>query len=88
MLLRLLLSPLQRYPHCLALTLSPGQSRLLVTGTARANQLKKVAEGENREVSTSLAAKAKENAKTGGYGLVVIVGLWLTGVLAGTILKA
>ena len=59
-----------------------------MTGAARASQLKKVTEAENSEVSTSLAAKAKDNAKTGGYGLVIIGGLGLIAVVAGTILKA
>ena len=59
-----------------------------MTGPARANQLKKVTEAENTAVSTSLAAKAKENAKTGGYGLVIIGGLGLIAVVVGTILKA
>ena len=102
MILRLSFSVLQRYPPCLSLTITPSQlscklsqlscklsqpSRSLVTGTARANQIKKVA-SESSEVSTTLAAKAKENAKTGGYGLVVIGGLGLIAVVMGTILKA
>ena len=87
MLIRLRLSALQRYPHCPSLTITPGPSRSLVTGAARANQLKKVTEAENTAVSTSLAAKAKENAKTGGYGLVIIGGLGLIAVVVGTILK-
>ena len=95
MILRLSFSVLQRYPPCLSLTITPSQlscklsqpSRSLVTGAARANQIKKVA-SESSEVSTTLAAKAKENAKTGGYGLVVIGGLGLIAVVMGTILKA
>ena len=88
MLIRLRLSALQRYPHCLSLTITHGPSRSLMTGPARENQLKKVTEAENTAVSTSLAAKAKENAKTGGYGLVIIGGLGLIAVVVGTILKA
>ena len=88
MLIRLRLSALLRYPHCLSVTVTPGPSRSLMTGAARASQLKKVTEAESSEVSTSLAAKAKDNAKTGGYGLVIIGGLGLIAVVAGTILKA
>ena len=88
MLLRLRLSSLQRYPHCLSVTLAPGLSRPLMTGAVRENQLKKVSDAENSQVSTSLKEKAKESAKTGGYGLVVIAGLGLMAVVGGTILKA
>ena len=59
-----------------------------MTGAVRENQLKKVSDAENSQVSTSLKEKAKESAKTGGYGLVVIAGLGLMAVVGGTILKA
>ena len=41
----------------------------------------------NRQVSTSFAEKAKSNAKTGGYGLVIIAGLGVIGTVVATILK-
>ena len=88
MLLRLRLSALQRYPHCLSVTLAPDWSRPLMTGIVRENQLKKVSDAENSQVSTSLKEKAKESAKTGGYGLVIIAGLGLMAVVGGTLLKA
>ena len=59
-----------------------------MTGAVRENQLKKVSDAENSQVSTSFKEKAKESAKTGGYGLVVIAGLGLMAVVGGTILKA
>lgn len=59
-----------------------------MTGTVRENQLKKVSDAENSQVSTSLKEKAKESAKTGGYGLVIIAGLGLMAVVGGTLLKA
>lgn len=58
-----------------------------MTGTVRENQLKKVSDAENSQVSTSLKEKAKESAKTGGYGLVIIAGLGLMAVVGGTLLK-
>ena len=59
-----------------------------MTGIVRENQLKKVSDAENSQVSTSLKEKAKESAKTGGYGLVIIAGLGLMAVVGGTLLKA
>ena len=88
MLIRLRLSALLRYPHCLSVTVTPGPSRSLMTGAARASQLKKVTEAESSEVSTSLAAKAWYNAKTGVYGFMIICAYGLTAVVAWTILKA
>ena len=92
MLIRLRLSALLRYPHCLSVTVTPGPSRSLMTGAARASQLKKVNSAvptstENSEVSTSVAARAKYHAKTGGYGLLIIVAMVINAAAAWTILK-
>ena len=78
MLIRLRLSALLRYPHCLSVTVTPGLSRSLMTGAARASQLKKVNSAvststENSKGSTSLAAKVWYYAKTGVFGLYSLV---------------
>ena len=116
MLIRLRLSALLRYPHCLSVTVTPGPSRSLMTGAARASQLKKVNSAvststengkqptnvmslcdinrdwvststENSEVSTSVAARAKYHAKTGGYGLLIFIAMVINAAAAWTILK-
>ena len=116
MLICLRLSALLRYPHCLSVTVTPGPSRSLMTGAARASQLKKVNSAvststengkqptnvmslcdisrdgvststENSEVSTSVAARAKYHAKTGGYGLLIFIAMVINAAAAWTILK-
>jgi len=50
-------------------------------------ELEESKDTNNRQVSTSFAEKAKSNAKTGGYGLVIIAGLGVIGTIVATILK-
>ena len=55
----------------------------------QSKQLKQVSSESpsNSQLSTSFKEKAKDNVKTGGYGLVVIGGLGLLAVVFGTIFK-
>ena len=50
-------------------------------------EIKAAPESNNSQVSTSFAEKAKSNAKTGGYGLVIVAGLGVIAVVVGTIVK-
>ena len=50
-------------------------------------ELKEAPESNKSQVSTSFAEKAKSNAKTGGYGLVIVAGLGVIAAVVGTILK-
>ena len=88
MIVRLPCQSIHRYSYCVSLTQLRGQARNFATGSNVCAQLKKVSEApSNSQVSTSFKEKAKDNAKTGGYGLVVIGGLGLIAVVVGTILK-
>ena len=88
MIVRLPCHSIHRYSYCVSLTQLRGQARNFATGPNVCAQLKKVSEApSNSQVSTSFKEKAKDNAKTGGYGLVVIGGLGLIAVVVGTILK-
>ena len=55
--------------------------------TLNSKELEESKDTNNRQVSTSFAEKAKSNAKTGGYGLVIIAGLGVIGTIVATILK-
>merc|ERR1719341_2909729 len=62
--------------------------RLLSSSTVKlSKELKEAPESNNSQVSTSFAEKAKNNAKTGGYGLVIVAGLGVIAAVVGTILK-
>lgn len=50
-------------------------------------ELKEASESNNSQVYTSFAEKAKSNAKTGGYGLVIVAGLGVIAAVVGTTLK-
>ena len=76
---------LKQYQLCVS-ALRPSFS----TGNyCRSKELKQVPESQksNSQLSTSFTEKAKDNAKTGGYGLVLLGGLGLIAVVAGTIFK-
>ena len=62
----------------------------LSTGSiVRAKELQQVPKSEDSksELSTTFSEKAKDNAKTGGYGLVLIGGLGLIAMVVGTIFQ-
>ena len=62
--------------------------RLLSSSTVKSSkELKEAPETNNSQVSTSFAEKAKNNAKTGGYGLVIVAGLGVIAAVVGTIMK-
>jgi len=44
-------------------------------------------QNSNSQIQTSFATKTKENAKTASYGLVIVVGLGVTAVIAYTVLN-
>ena len=76
---------LKQYQLCVS-ALRPSFS----TGSyRRSKQLKQVPESQksNSQLSTTFSEKAKDNVKTGGYGLVLLGGLGLIAVVAGTIFK-
>ena len=76
---------LKQYQLCVS-ALRPSFS----TGSyRRSKELKQVPESQksNSQLSTSFSEKAKDNVKTGGYGLVLLGGLGLIAVVAGTIFK-
>ena len=76
---------LKQYQRCA----SALRQSLSTGGSHRSRELKKVAESQksNSQLSTSFSEKAKDNVKTGGYGLVLLGGLGLIAVVAGTIFK-
>jgi hypothetical protein len=71
-------------PQCVAVTCA----RLIgSTPSNYSKELKEAPESNKNQVSTSFAEKAKSNAKTGGYGLVIVAGLGVIAAVVGTILK-
>ena len=77
-----------RLKHCQP-WLSQVRQNLSTGSLMRAKELQQVDKSKktNSELSTSFSEKAKDNVKTGGYGLVLIGGLGLIAVVVGTIFK-
>ena len=76
---------LKPYQSCL-----PVLRQSLSTGShCTAKELKQVPQSSksNSQLSTTFSEKAKDNVKTGGYGLVLVGGLGLIAVVVGTIFK-
>ena len=85
-----LIPSVQRSQFCLSVILNKSHIRSFSSSQShQAKALKKVSEEQKRgsQVSTTFAEKAKDNVKTGGYGLVIIGGLGLIAVVVGTIFK-
>eukprot|EP00092_Neocalanus_flemingeri_P021788 GFUD01023637.1.p1 GENE.GFUD01023637.1~~GFUD01023637.1.p1 ORF type:complete len:208 (+),score=50.74 GFUD01023637.1:37-660(+) len=72
-------------PKCFSVTCT----RLLSSSTVSLSKdLKEASKSNsNNQLSTSFAEKAKSNAKTGGYGLVIVAGLGVIAAVVGTIFK-
>ena len=77
-----------RLKHC-QLCLSQMRHNLSPGRIVRAKELQQVPKSEDSksELSTTFSEKAKDNAKTGGYGLVLIGGLGLIAMVVGTIFQ-
>ena len=77
-----------RLKHC-QLCLSQMRHNLSTGSIVRAKELQQVPKSEDSksELSTTFSEKAKDNAKTGGYGLVLIGGLGLIAMVVGTIFQ-
>jgi len=71
-------------PQCMTLTFNRWVNS---SPSNNSKELKEAPQTNNNQVSTSFAEKAKSNAKTGGYGLVIVAGLGMMAVVAGTVLK-
>ena len=84
-----LIPSMQRSQSCISVLVNRSHIRSFSSSQSNhAQALKKVSEQKGgSEVSTSFAEKAKDNVKTGGYGLVIIGGLGLIAVVVGTIFK-
>ena len=83
-----LIPSVQRSQNCLSVLLNKSHIRSFSSSQSHQAALKKVSEQKgSSEVSTTFAEKAKDNVKTGGYGLVIIGGLGLIAVVVGTIFK-
>ena len=76
---------LTQYQRCV----SSLRRSLSIGSYPRSKDLKPVPESQktNSQLSPSFSEKAKDNVKTGGYGLVLLGGLGLIVVVAGTIFK-
>ena len=74
---------------CLSVLLKRSQIRSFSSSqSSEAKALRKVIEQKgSSDVSTTFAEKAKDNVKTGGYGLIIVGGLGLIAVVVGTIVK-